>query len=72
MFCEICQNTESEVLDSRYNPDRTVIRRRRECKNCGYRWTTKEEYSESRYDMELKKIHTAFNNLSKRIENLKR
>ncbi len=41
MKCLYCDCTESKVIDSRSADDRT-IRRRRECVNCGRRFTTYE------------------------------
>ena len=42
MKCPICRHTESRVIDSRPTPDGSSIRRRRECVNCGRRFTTYE------------------------------
>lgn len=42
MKCIYCGCTESKVVDSRQNEDGTSIRRRRECTNCGRRFTTHE------------------------------
>ena len=44
MKCKFCGCTESKVIDSRTNEDCTSVRRRRECMNCGRRFTTFEEY----------------------------
>lgn len=41
MECPNCENPRTEVLESRKKPD--TIRRRRECKRCGTRFTTYEE-----------------------------
>ena len=41
MKCVFCNCSESKVVDSRYLKD-TAIRRRRECINCGKRFTTYE------------------------------
>lgn len=43
MRCPFCGFTEDRVLDSRESPDGTSIRRRRECKSCGRRYTTFEQ-----------------------------
>jgi transcriptional repressor NrdR len=43
MRCPKCQNTEDKVIDSRSWKDGAVIRRRRECMGCSYRFTTYEE-----------------------------
>ena len=42
MKCAWCGFTQSRVVDSRQNEDGTSIRRRRECENCGRRFTTYE------------------------------
>lgn len=42
MRCVYCGCLESKVIDSRAADDGTVIRRRRECVNCGKRFTTYE------------------------------
>lgn len=42
MLCPACGFTESKVIDSRPSEDNTSIRRRRECLNCGRRFTTYE------------------------------
>lgn len=41
MKCVFCGSSDSKVVDSRYLKD-TAIRRRRECVNCGKRFTTYE------------------------------
>lgn len=43
MRCVRCSSTEDKVIDSRISRDGSVIRRRRECLGCGYRFTTAEE-----------------------------
>ncbi|WP_114560592.1 transcriptional regulator NrdR [Desertihabitans aurantiacus] len=42
MHCPYCRNTDSRVLDSRVSDDGTSIRRRRQCPECGRRFTTVE------------------------------
>ncbi|MDY6367753.1 MAG: transcriptional regulator NrdR [Clostridia bacterium] len=42
MKCMFCGCLESKVIDSRSTDDGTIIRRRRECLNCGKRFTTYE------------------------------
>jgi transcriptional repressor NrdR len=42
MKCVACGFIESKVIDSRSNDDNSKIRRRRECLNCGARFTTYE------------------------------
>ena len=46
MRCPYCQHGESKVIDSRDAQDGEVIRRRRECLNCGRRFTTRERVEE--------------------------
>jgi transcriptional repressor NrdR len=43
MRCPKCQARDDKVIDSRAIKDETVIRRRRECLACEYRFTTYEE-----------------------------
>ncbi len=43
MKCIYCGCTESRVIDSRPSEDGEAIRRRRECENCGRRFTTYEK-----------------------------
>ncbi len=42
MKCQYCGSVRSKVIDSRQNEDGTQIRRRRECEDCGKRFTTYE------------------------------
>jgi len=46
MLCPYCGSKEDRVLDSREAPDGTAIKRRRECKHCGRRFTTFEQIEE--------------------------
>ncbi|HWS29833.1 MAG TPA: transcriptional regulator NrdR [Clostridia bacterium] len=46
MKCRYCLSGESKVVDSRPTDDGTSIRRRRECMNCGKRFTTYEKIEE--------------------------
>lgn len=43
MRCFYCGNVDSKVVDSRSTEDGLAIRRRRECLNCGKRFTTYEK-----------------------------
>ena len=43
MRCPFCKAKESKVIDSRSSDDDMSIRRRRECMECGRRFTTYEE-----------------------------
>ena len=42
MQCPTCQNTDSRVLESRSADNGKSVRRRRECLNCSFRFTTYE------------------------------
>lgn len=42
MKCQQCGSLENKVVESRDVADNDAIRRRRECLNCGYRFTTYE------------------------------
>ncbi len=44
MKCKFCGYKDSKVIDSRTSEDNMTVRRRRECPNCGRRFTTFEEY----------------------------
>lgn len=43
MRCPICSHKETRVIDSRLSSDSAVIRRRRECEKCSFRFSTIEE-----------------------------
>ncbi|MDD3607647.1 MAG: transcriptional regulator NrdR [Candidatus Moranbacteria bacterium] len=43
MYCPVCNNKETSVVDSRPSNDGMIIRRRRECDKCHYRFSTIEE-----------------------------
>lgn len=43
MRCPKCTSADTKVLDTRTSKNETSIRRRRECLECGYRFTTIEE-----------------------------
>ena len=45
MRCPICRHSDSRVVDSRTTDDGTAIRRRRQCPECGRRFTTLETSS---------------------------
>ena len=47
MRCPYCQHTDTKVTDSRTTDEGNSIRRRRECINCGRRFTTYEIIEES-------------------------
>ena len=44
MRCPNCGSFDTKVLDSRPTEDGYAIRRRRECLNCGFRFTTYERF----------------------------
>jgi transcriptional repressor NrdR len=46
MKCPFCTNMENKVIDSRLSKDGQVIRRRRECNDCGKRFTSYERIEE--------------------------
>ena len=48
MRCPFCQHNDSRVLDSRTSDGDSVVRRRRECPDCGRRFTTYERPGEVR------------------------
>lgn len=43
MYCPVCNNKDTKVIDSRLAADGMNIRRRRECEKCGFRFSTAEE-----------------------------
>lgn len=43
MRCPVCNNLETSVMDTRAGGDGLVVRRRRECDKCHYRFSTVEE-----------------------------
>jgi transcriptional regulator NrdR family protein len=43
MYCEYCSSPRTKVVDSRLS--KTLVRRRRECLDCGKRFTTFEDYA---------------------------
>ena len=45
MHCPFCRHSDSRVVDSRATEDGTSIRRRRQCPECGRRFTTVETAS---------------------------
>lgn len=47
MRCPKCGHTESKVIDSRSSESQDTIRRRRECLECGERFTTYERREET-------------------------
>ncbi len=47
MKCPFCSYRDSRVVDSRAVEESSTIRRRRECPQCGRRFTTYEKYEET-------------------------
>ncbi len=47
MKCPYCSYKDNKVIDSRLSKDGTLIRRRRECNDCGKRFTTYERVEET-------------------------
>lgn len=43
MYCPVCANHDTKVVDSRITVDRTGIRRRRQCEKCQFRFSTSEQ-----------------------------
>ncbi len=46
MFCIFCQNTDTEVIETRLSDDGKSVRRRRRCPKCDKRFTTYERIEE--------------------------
>lgn len=46
MHCPVCPSTSTRVVDSRLNDSGDAVRRRRECAECGTRFTTYERSEE--------------------------
>jgi transcriptional regulator NrdR family protein len=52
MKCPIYNSKDTKVIDSQPSDSNTRIRRRRECQDCWYRWTTREEIVKDEEDKE--------------------
>jgi len=46
MYCPACNHEDTKVIDSRLVEEGRVVRRRRECLECGHRFTTYERLNE--------------------------
>ena len=70
MDCPKC-NSKSEVNDSRPTKDNSV-RRRRQCKNCGFRFTTHEIFNDTLEveEVEVIKYNGNWNKLDKELKKL--
>jgi transcriptional repressor NrdR len=55
MKCPQCNSFNDKVIDTRHSKDGTVIRRRRECLDCGFRFTTYERIEEENILVKKKK-----------------
>ncbi len=58
MKCPKCGSLHDKVIDTRQSKDATVIRRRRECLNCGTRFTTYERLEEEKIIVKKKSGET--------------
>lgn len=58
MRCPFCKEGNDRVIDSRSSDSGRVIRRRRQCLNCGKRFTTYEKVGESTRLYVIKKDNT--------------
>lgn len=54
MRCPECQHGEDRVLETRLVRDGEAIRRRRQCADCGHRFTTYEYVESSSFEVEKK------------------
>lgn len=43
MHCPLCRSDQTKVIDTRMSTDGMLVRRRRECEKCRYRFSTIEE-----------------------------
>lgn len=55
MICPYCSSNDDKVIDSRASEAGRVIRRRRQCLNCGKRYTTYERVEETTRMMVVKR-----------------
>lgn len=72
MQCPSCQNTDSRVLESRSADSGRSVRRRRECLNCDFRFTTYERVETIPISVIKKSGAKELFNRSKIINGLKR
>lgn len=71
MRCPNCNSLRDKVVDTRQSKDGTVIRRRRECLDCGFRYTTYERYEEEKIIVKKKNGTTEAFNKEKIIRGIK-
>lgn len=62
MKCPYCNHDETKVSDSRESKDQTTIKRRRECSNCGKRFSTLEKVL--KLDLEVIKSNQEIENFN--------
>lgn len=53
MKCPKCKGFNDRIVNCRPKQDQEITRRRRECLDCGHRWTTYEIITESVKDEKL-------------------
>ncbi len=71
MKCPKCGSLNDKVVDTRQSKDGTVIRRRRECLDCGYRFTTYERFEEEKIVVKKKNGTTESFNKDKIIRGIR-
>ncbi|WP_456402539.1 transcriptional regulator NrdR [Persephonella sp.] len=71
MKCPKCGSLNDKVVDTRQSKDGTVIRRRRECLDCSYRFTTYERFEEEKIVVKKKNGTTEPFNLDKIIRGIR-
>ena len=73
MKCPKCRSEETCVRDVRPTPDRTQLRRRRECLQCGERFTTHETPDGQGDDVEqLQKIRRWLMALAGKVQDIEK
>ncbi len=70
MKCPKCGSLNDKVIDTRQSKDGTVIRRRRECIDCGNRFTTYERFEEEKIIVKKKSGETQAFDKSKIIRGI--
>jgi len=71
MRCPNCGSLNDKVVDTRQSKDGSVIRRRRECLDCGFRFTTYERYEEEKIIVKKKNGSTEPFNKNKIIRGIR-
>ena len=67
MYCPFCNFDDTKVIDSRLTADNTQVKRRRECSNCGNRWSTLES-ADLNLPRVIKKDNSRENFSEKKVE----